>query len=155
MPELWMRGRIKILWHNSEFHLTSIIWWQFSIMCGTYSVHPHVLSYELIIACQIPYIVLEAPSNLLLKRFSPSKWQSRIMVSWGVVLMCNAAVKNKGGLFTTRFLLGLVSLNPNPLCIRDRLNLTTGWGRTIPWCDSSDDLLVSPRRDVFTITLLL
>jgi hypothetical protein len=59
-------------------------------------------------AHQIPYIVLEAPSNLLLKRFSPSKWQSRIMFSWGIVLMCNAAVKNKGGLFTTRFLLGVV-----------------------------------------------
>jgi hypothetical protein len=32
------------------------------------------------------------------------------MISWGVALMCNAAVKNKGGLYTTRFLLGLVSL---------------------------------------------
>jgi hypothetical protein len=30
------------------------------------------------------------------------------MLSWGIVLMCNAAVKNKGGLFTTRFLLGVV-----------------------------------------------
>jgi hypothetical protein len=30
------------------------------------------------------------------------------MISWGIVLMCNAAVKNKGGLFTTRFFLGLV-----------------------------------------------
>ncbi|KAJ5548544.1 hypothetical protein N7513_005778 [Penicillium frequentans] len=62
----------------------------------------------------IPYIVLEAPSNLLLKRFSPSKWQSRIMVSWGIVLMCNAAVKNKGGLFTTRFLLGLAEAGQFP-----------------------------------------
>ncbi|KAJ5639955.1 uncharacterized protein N7484_007817 [Penicillium longicatenatum] len=62
----------------------------------------------------IPYIVLEAPSNLLLKRFSPSKWQSRIMVSWGVALMCNAAVKNKGGLFTTRFLLGLAEAGQFP-----------------------------------------
>lgn len=59
-------------------------------------------------ACQVPYIVLEAPSNLLLKRFSPSKWQSRIMISWGIFLMCNTAVKNKGGLYTTRFLLGVV-----------------------------------------------
>ena len=57
---------------------------------------------------QIPYIVLEAPSNLLLKKFSPSRWQSRIMITWGIALMCNAAVKNKGGLYTTRFFLGLV-----------------------------------------------
>lgn len=76
------------------------------------------------------------------------------MVSWGVVLMCNAAVKNKGGLFTTRFLLGLVSLNPN-VCVYGETNLAIGRGWTIPWCDSSDDLLVSPGRDVFTIALLL
>lgn len=30
------------------------------------------------------------------------------MLSWGIALMCNAAVKNKGGLYTTRFLLGVV-----------------------------------------------
>ncbi|KAL4905918.1 hypothetical protein BDW74DRAFT_167564 [Aspergillus multicolor] len=62
----------------------------------------------------IPYIVLEAPSNLLLKRFSPSKWQSRIMVSWGICLMCNAAVKNKGGLYATRFLLGVAEAGQFP-----------------------------------------
>ncbi|CAG8176157.1 unnamed protein product [Penicillium salamii] len=62
----------------------------------------------------IPYIVLEAPSNLLMKRFSPSKWQSRIMLSWGIALMCNAAVKNKGGLYTTRFLLGVAEAGQFP-----------------------------------------
>ncbi|KAJ5310399.1 Amidase [Penicillium atrosanguineum] len=62
----------------------------------------------------VPYILFEAPSNLLLKRFSPSKWQSRIMISWGIILMCNAAVKNKGGLFTTRFLLGLAEAGQFP-----------------------------------------
>lgn len=29
---------------------------------------------------QIPYIVAETPSNLLIKRLLPSRWQSRIMV---------------------------------------------------------------------------
>ncbi|KAL4934623.1 major facilitator superfamily domain-containing protein [Aspergillus undulatus] len=62
----------------------------------------------------VPYIVLEAPSNLLLKRFSPSRWQSRIMVSWGIFLMCNAAVKNKGGLYATRFLLGVAEAGQFP-----------------------------------------
>ncbi|CEJ61091.1 Putative Pantothenate transporter [Penicillium brasilianum] len=62
----------------------------------------------------VPYIVLEAPSNLLLKRFSPSKWQSRIMITWGIVLMCNAAVKNKGGLYATRFLLGVAEAGQFP-----------------------------------------
>uniref|UniRef100_A0A8H7NN66 Major facilitator superfamily (MFS) profile domain-containing protein n=1 Tax=Bionectria ochroleuca TaxID=29856 RepID=A0A8H7NN66_BIOOC len=44
----------------------------------------------------IPYIVFEAPSNLLLKKFSPSTWQSRIMISWGIALLCHVPVNNKG-----------------------------------------------------------
>ncbi|KAF2029234.1 putative pantothenate transporter [Setomelanomma holmii] len=55
----------------------------------------------------IPYIVAEAPSNLLIKRLLPSRWQSRIMVTWGIALACHAAVKNKEGLYAVRFLLGL------------------------------------------------
>ncbi|KAK7431305.1 hypothetical protein QQZ08_002076 [Neonectria magnoliae] len=55
----------------------------------------------------VPYIVFEAPSNLFLKKFSPSTWQSRIMVSWGVALLCHVPVSNKGGIYGTRFLLGL------------------------------------------------
>lgn len=35
------------------------------------------------------------------------------MISWGIALMCNAAVKNKGGLYTTRFLLGVVRFRLN------------------------------------------
>ncbi|KAI1093108.1 putative pantothenate transporter [Rostrohypoxylon terebratum] len=62
----------------------------------------------------IPYIVGEAPSNLLLKRFSPSHWQSRIMITWGIMLACNVAVKNKEGLYVTRFLLGLAEAGMFP-----------------------------------------
>lgn len=57
---------------------------------------------------QVPYIIFEAPSNLLLKRFSPSTWQSRIMISWGIALLCHIPVINKEGIYTTRFFLGLV-----------------------------------------------
>lgn len=57
----------------------------------------------------IPYIVAEAPSNLLIKRLLPSRWQSRIMVTWGIALACHAAVTNKEGLYIARFFLGLVS----------------------------------------------
>ncbi|KAI1764258.1 putative pantothenate transporter [Hypoxylon sp. FL1150] len=62
----------------------------------------------------IPYIIGEAPSNLLLKKFSPSHWQSRIMITWGIMLACNAAVKNKEGLYATRFLLGLAEAGMFP-----------------------------------------
>ncbi|KAL5388983.1 hypothetical protein DPSP01_002687 [Paraphaeosphaeria sporulosa] len=55
----------------------------------------------------IPYIVAEAPSNLLIKRLLPSRWQSRIMVTWGIALSCHAAVTNKEGLYVARFFLGL------------------------------------------------
>ncbi|KAK0392761.1 hypothetical protein NLU13_2256 [Sarocladium strictum] len=55
----------------------------------------------------VPYIIFEAPSNLVLKRFSPSTWQSRIMISWGVALLCHIPVKNKEGIYATRFFLGL------------------------------------------------
>ncbi|KAJ6014232.1 hypothetical protein N7540_008823 [Penicillium herquei] len=71
--------------------------------------------YNLVTALYyIPYIVLEAPSNLLIKRFSPSKWQSRIMVSWGIISMCGAAVSNKGGLYAVRFMLGVAEADQFP-----------------------------------------
>ncbi|KAF4125518.1 transporter [Geosmithia morbida] len=55
----------------------------------------------------VPYIVLEAPSNLLLKKMKPSNWQSRIMISWGICLLGHVPVSNKGGLYAARFLLGV------------------------------------------------
>lgn len=33
----------------------------------------------------IPYVLLEVPSNLVLKRFAPSWWISGIMFCWGIV----------------------------------------------------------------------
>ncbi|KAK2732143.1 major facilitator superfamily transporter [Colletotrichum kahawae] len=32
----------------------------------------------------VPYILAEIPSNLVLKRISPSRWQSRIMITWAL-----------------------------------------------------------------------
>ncbi|KAJ5414582.1 pantothenate transporter [Penicillium cosmopolitanum] len=55
----------------------------------------------------IPYILAEAPSNLLIKGVRPSVWQARIMISWGIVLCCHAAVTNRQGLYAVRFFLGL------------------------------------------------
>lgn len=50
---------------------------------------------------------MEFPSNIMLKYFSPSKWISRIMVSWGIITICTAAVSSYGGLLVVRFFLGL------------------------------------------------
>jgi hypothetical protein len=63
----------------------------------------------------VPYILAEVPSNLLLKKFKPSRWQSRIMLSWGIVTACTAAVHNLAGLYACRFFLGLVCLLSNRL----------------------------------------
>ncbi|KAK4496681.1 hypothetical protein PRZ48_012663 [Zasmidium cellare] len=52
------------------------------------------------VAYYVPYIIAEAPSNLLLKHFRPS-------VTWGLMLCLHAVVSNAGGLFTVRAFLGL------------------------------------------------
>lgn len=49
-----------------------------------------------------------------MKRFKPSTWQSRIMISWGIALLCHIPVSNKEGIYTTRFFLGLVKNTPPP-----------------------------------------
>lgn len=65
-------------------------------------------------APQISYIIFEVPSNLLLKKMTPRNWQSRIILSWGAVLACHAAVKNKHGLYTARFILGMMEAGMFP-----------------------------------------
>ncbi|KAL3425086.1 high-affinity nicotinic acid transporter [Phlyctema vagabunda] len=62
----------------------------------------------------ISYIIFEVPSNLLLKKFTPRIWQSRIIFTWGGVLACHAAVKNKEGLYAARFILGMMEAGMFP-----------------------------------------
>ncbi|GAA5962166.1 hypothetical protein JCM3765_003882 [Sporobolomyces pararoseus] len=54
-----------------------------------------------------PYMVSEPICTFFLRPASPSRWLSRIMVSWAVVMCTMACVKNYGGLITCRVLLGL------------------------------------------------
>ncbi|KAH8600105.1 major facilitator superfamily domain-containing protein [Bisporella sp. PMI_857] len=63
---------------------------------------------------QISYIIFEAPSNLVLKKMTPRNWQFRIIFSWGVVLACHEAVKNKEGLYAARFFLGTMEVGMFP-----------------------------------------
>ena len=53
------------------------------------------------------YFLLEIPGSILVEKWSARKWISRIMISWGLVAACTAAVKTPGQLYTVRFLLGL------------------------------------------------
>lgn len=71
----------------------------------------------------IPYILLEVPSNILLKKIAPSTWLSSIMFFWGqhiripsipthltlsgIATMGQGLVNDFGGLVGTRFVLGI------------------------------------------------
>ncbi|CAF0882011.1 unnamed protein product [Rotaria sp. Silwood1] len=52
------------------------------------------------------YVFFEVPSNIVLRRWQPSKWLSLIHIFLGIVAVCMGAVKNASGLLVCRFLLG-------------------------------------------------
>ena len=53
-----------------------------------------------------PYMFFEPLATLMLKRFSPSVWMSRIMFTWGIISMCQGATQNYDGILACRFFLG-------------------------------------------------
>jgi ACS family tartrate transporter-like MFS transporter len=53
------------------------------------------------------YLLAEMPSNLMLERFGPRIWLSRITISWGVVAVLMAFIYNANSFYLLRFLLGL------------------------------------------------
>lgn len=61
-----------------------------------------------------PYAAFEPASTLLLKRFKPNVWMSRIMISWGIVSMCQGATQNYAGILACRFFLGLMEAGYYP-----------------------------------------
>ncbi len=54
----------------------------------------------------IGYFLFEVPSNLVLVRVGARPWLARIMITWGVVVICMAWVKGVGSFYSLRFLLG-------------------------------------------------
>ncbi len=52
--------------------------------------------------------VSELPSNLVLKKFRPSRWISFIATAWGIVATLTGLVNSYGSLIACRLLLGLV-----------------------------------------------
>jgi ACS family tartrate transporter-like MFS transporter len=53
------------------------------------------------------YVLLEAPSNLILHRVGARRWIARIMVTWALVGGGMAFVKNANSFYLVRFLLGV------------------------------------------------
>ncbi|KAL8701304.1 MAG: hypothetical protein Q9201_004975 [Fulgogasparrea decipioides] len=56
----------------------------------------------------VTYLLSELPSNLVLKKFTPSRWISFITTSWGIIATLTGVTQSYGGLIACRLLLGLV-----------------------------------------------
>jgi MFS family permease len=65
----------------------------------------------------VTYILSELPSNLVIKRFRPSRWIAFITTSWGIIATCTGAVQSYGGLIVCRLLLGAVEGGLFPGCV--------------------------------------
>ncbi|GAA5826676.1 hypothetical protein JCM11251_002851 [Rhodosporidiobolus azoricus] len=72
-------------------------------------LHLDAKQWAWVVGCfYYPYMASEPIGTMLVKRTTPSRWLGRIMVMWGAVMACMAAVTNYGGLITCRVLLGLL-----------------------------------------------
>ncbi|KAF2839589.1 putative allantoate permease [Patellaria atrata CBS 101060] len=56
----------------------------------------------------IPYIIFEIPSNILMKKLNPHIWLSLCILGFGIIMIGQGFVKTVGGLYATRFFLGLL-----------------------------------------------
>ncbi|PCD27071.1 hypothetical protein AU210_013486 [Fusarium oxysporum f. sp. radicis-cucumerinum] len=65
----------------------------------------------------IPYIIFEVPSNIMIKRISPSLWLGGITVLWGISTVGMGLVNNVQGLIACRVLLGFFEAGIVPGCI--------------------------------------
>ncbi|GAB7366415.1 hypothetical protein MBLNU230_g8212t1 [Neophaeotheca triangularis] len=56
----------------------------------------------------VPYILLEIPSNIILKRFNrPSYYMGILVTCWGIIMTCHGVVTNYAGIMVLRILLGV------------------------------------------------
>lgn len=53
------------------------------------------------------YIIVEVPSNLVLKALKPHRWITIIMLAWSVVMVLMGLVRTGRGLIAARFFLGI------------------------------------------------
>ncbi|MBR8745578.1 MFS transporter, partial [Nocardiopsis sp. MG754419] len=55
----------------------------------------------------IGYALFEVPSNMLLERFGARVWLTRIMITWGAVIVTMCFIHNVWMFYALRFLLGV------------------------------------------------
>ncbi|WWD06514.1 hypothetical protein V865_004605 [Kwoniella europaea PYCC6329] len=51
------------------------------------------------------FVLFELPSNIIAKAIGPHRWVPVIIFIWGLLTLCQAFLKNKGGFYATRFLI--------------------------------------------------
>jgi MFS family permease len=54
----------------------------------------------------VTYIASELPSNLVIKKFTPSRWLSFITTAWGIVATLTGITQGFKGLVACRIILG-------------------------------------------------
>lgn len=54
----------------------------------------------------VTYILSELPSNLVIKKFTPSRWSAFLTTAWGIVATLTGTVQSFGGLIACRLILG-------------------------------------------------
>ena len=54
----------------------------------------------------VAYVIFEVPSNIILHRVGARMWITRIMASWGIVVVLMATIQNEMVFYILRFLLG-------------------------------------------------
>ena len=52
-------------------------------------------------------VIFELPGNVVVKAMGAHRWLPTIMMAWGGVTMCQAALVNRSGYYATRFILGM------------------------------------------------
>jgi MFS family permease len=54
----------------------------------------------------VSYLIVEIPSNLILKRMKPNRWLPILVMAWGVVTTLTGLIHNFSGLVAIRLFLG-------------------------------------------------
>ncbi|KAK7695993.1 hypothetical protein QCA50_000633 [Cerrena zonata] len=69
--------------------------------------HLHGNQFNICLAVfYVSYILVELPSNLILKKMKPSRWLPFLVIAWGTVTTLSGLVHNFSGLIAIRFFLG-------------------------------------------------
>jgi len=119
-PEINTAAEKKLLW-KIDLHVLPILWvlYMFAFLdrvnIGNAKIQGltkdlHMSGTQYNVASMIlfvPYILLEVPSNIVIKKIAPSVWLSGLMFFWGVTTMCQGFVKTYSELLVCRVFLGV------------------------------------------------